>query len=75
MGILNLQFEGSGNALWIPKDSPFWADSKWIKENFHVDKPRRIHSLIIEGNVRPFKIVIVSKNLKNGYVCLNVSTV
>ena len=50
LGILNLEFETDGNALWIPEESPFLADSNWLKENFDHDKPRRINSLIIEGN-------------------------
>ena len=49
LGILNLEFETDGNALWIPEESPFLADSNWLKENFDHDKPRRINSLIIEG--------------------------
>ena len=49
LGILNLRFETDGNALWISKESPFLADSKWLKDNFDHDKPRRINSLIIEG--------------------------
>ena len=50
LGILNLRFETDGNALWIPKDSPFLAHSNWLKDNFEHDNPRRINSLIIEGN-------------------------
>ena len=50
LGILNLEFETDGNALWIPEESPFLADSNWLKENFDHDKPRRINSLIIEGD-------------------------
>ena len=51
LGLINLRFETDGNALWIPKNSPFLVDSNWLKENFDNDKPRRINSLIIEGKV------------------------
>ena len=29
-----LEFETDGNALWISKDSPYLANSNWLKENF-----------------------------------------
>ena len=46
-----LEFETDGNALWISKDSPYLANSNWLKENFDNTKPLRINSLIIEGRL------------------------
>jgi len=62
LGILNLEFETDGNALWIPEESPFLADSNWLKENFDHDKPRRINSLIIEGNANNERNTIHGKH-------------
>ena len=66
LGILNLEFETDGNALWIPEESPFLADSNWLKENFDHDKPRRINSLIIEGNANNERNTIYGP-----YHCIN----
>ena len=49
LGLLTLHYETDGNALWIPDDSPFLADSNWLKDHFDNDKPRRLHSFIITG--------------------------
>ena len=46
-----LEFETDGNALWISNDSPYLANSNWLKENFDNTKPLRINSLIIEGRL------------------------
>ena len=62
LGLLNLRFETDGNALWIPKESPFLADSNWLKSNFDHDKPRRINSLIIEGMNIIIRISLICLN-------------
>ena len=53
LGFLNLRFESDFNKLWIPKESSYLSNNKWLSDNFPQNK--RIQSLIFQaepnGNV------------------------